>query len=143
MRIFCIFFDKCENSCYYGVVKFISFLFFMNKLQTLGYSLVGLATTASAAFAGVFGEDKVTLQTTSSNTADVTVQTLIDRGMLFLSIIAVLYGIWGGFQIVTAGGDEEKVKKGRTILIQVVIGIIVIWLAGSIVKWVVGLVVGA
>lgn len=115
----------------------------MNKLQTLGYSLVGLAATTSAAFAGVFGEEKVTIQATSANTADQTVQTLIDRGMLFLSIIAVLYGIWGGFQIVTAGGDEEKVKKGRTILIQVVIGIIVIWLAGSIVKWVVGLVAGA
>lgn len=124
-------------------VSFISFIFLMNKLQTLGYSLVGLAATTSAAFAGVFGEEKVSIQATSQNTADQTVQTLIDRGMLFLSIIAVLYGIWGGFQIVTAGGDEEKVKKGRTILIQVVIGIIVIWLAGSIVKWLVGLVVGA
>ena len=59
---------------------------------------------------------------------------------MYLSILAVCYGIYGGFQIVTAGGDEEKVKKGRTILIQVGIGIIVIWLAGSIVKWVVGLV---
>ncbi len=60
--------------------------------------------------------------------------------MLYLSLVAVMYGIWGGFQIVTAGGDEEKVKKGRTILIQVVIGIIVIWLAGSVVQWVVGLI---
>lgn len=62
--------------------------------------------------------------------------------MVYLSIIAVMYGLWGGFQIVTAGGDEEKVKKGRTILIQVIIGIIVIWLAGSVVRWIVGLVGG-
>lgn len=114
----------------------------MNKLQYIGYSLVGLMTTASVALAGPFGEDKVTLGATSKTTADVAVQTLIDRAMLFLSLVAVAYGIWGGFQIVTAGGHEEKVKQGRTILIQVVIGIIVIWLAGSIVKWVVGLVAG-
>ena len=62
---------------------------------------------------------------------------------MFLALIAVCYGIYGGFMIVTAGGDEEKVKKGRTILIQVVIGIIVIVLAGSIVKWVINIVAGA
>ena len=107
------------------------------------YSLVGLATTTVSVLAGPFGEEKVTIKGTSTNSAEVTFQTLIDRAMMFLALVAVAYGIWGGFQIITAGGDEEKVKKGRTILIQVVIGIIVIWLAGSIVKWVIGLVVGA
>ncbi len=107
------------------------------------YSLIGMFTTVSVALAGPFGEDKVTIKGTSTNSADVTAQTLIDRAMLFLALVAVVYGIWGGFQIVTAGGEEEKVKKGRTILIQVVIGIIVIWLAGSVVKWVVNLVAAA
>jgi uncharacterized membrane protein YwzB len=40
--------------------------------------------------------------------------------------------------MVTAGGDEEKVKKGKNILIQVALGIVVIFLAYSIVNWVVG-----
>lgn len=120
-----------------------SYLFFMTTIAKGLYSLVGLATTTASVLAGPFGEEKVTIKGTSTNSAEVTFQTLIDRAMMFLALVAVAYGIWGGFQIITAGGDEEKVKKGRTILIQVVIGIIVIWLAGSIVKWVIGLVVGA
>jgi Type IV secretion system pilin len=111
----------------------------MNTIQKIGYTLVGLATTTSVALAGPFDGKAVTLST-STNTADVEIQNLINKALLYLSILAVGYGIWGGFQIVTAGGDEEKVKKGRTILMQVGLGIIVIWLAGSIVKWVVGLI---
>ena len=88
----------------------------MTFIQKGMYSLVGFTSTISATLAADYGLSKVT--------TDVT----------------VMYGIWGGFQIVTAGGDEEKVKKGRTILIHVVIGIIVIWLAGSVVQWVVGLI---
>jgi hypothetical protein len=118
-------------------------LFLMTTIQKGFYSLVGLAATTASVLAGPFDGKAVTIGGTSQNSAEVTVQNLIDRALMFLSIVAVLYGIWGGFQIITAGGDEEKVKKGRTILIQVVIGIIVVWLAGSVVKWVVGLVVGA
>lgn len=115
----------------------------MTSIQKGLYSLVGLAATTSAALAGPFDGKPVTIGGTSTNSAEVTVQNLMDRALLFLSIMAVLYAIWGGFQIITAGGDEEKVKKGRTIIIQVVIGIIVIWLARSIVTWVINLVVGA
>ncbi len=115
----------------------------MTSIQKGLYSLVGLAATTSAVLAGPFDAKQVTIAGTSKNTADVTIQNLINNAMMYISILAVCYGIWGGFQIITAGGDEEKVKKGRTILIQVVIGILVIWIAGSIVKWVVGLVVGA
>ena len=113
----------------------------MTSIQKGLYSIIGFVTTTASTFA-VFWEDKVNINDTSKNTADVTIQNLINQAMMYISILAVCYGIWGGFQIITAGGDEEKVKKGRTILIQVVIGIIVIWLAGSIVKWVVGLVAG-
>lgn len=119
----------------------------MTTFQKGIYSLIGLASTVSTALAAsstsTFGVDKVTVAGTSANSAETTIQTLIDRAMMFLALVAVVYGIWGGFQIVTAGGDEEKVKKGRTILIQVVIGIIVIVLAGSVVKWVINLVAGA
>lgn len=118
----------------------------MTTIQKGFYSVVGFATTTSAALAAstatTFGIDKVNINGTSANSVELTIQTLIDRAMMFLALLAVLYGIWGGFQILTAGGDEEKVKKGRTIIIQVVIGIIVIVLAGSVVKWVINLVAG-
>ena len=119
----------------------------MTTIQKGIFSLVWFASTVSSALAAstaaTFGTDKVTVSGTSANSAEITIQTLIDRAMMFLALIAVGFAIWAGFMIVTAGGDEEKVKKGRTILVQVVIGIIVIVLAGSIVKWVITLVAGA
>ena len=71
----------------------------------------------------------------TSESADQAVQTLITRAISFLYIVAVLYGLWGGFNILTAGGDEEKVKKGKTIIIQALIGLVVIFLASSIIQW--------
>ena len=38
--------------------------------------------------------------------------------------------------------DEEKVKKGKTILIQAGIGLVVIFLANSIVSWIINAVLG-
>jgi len=58
-------------------------------------------------------------------------------GLLYF--IAVVFALYGGFQILTAGGDEEKVKKGKTTLIQAVIGLVVIFLASNIIRWVIGL----
>ncbi|QFR39708.1 hypothetical protein A9Q91_05865 [Candidatus Gracilibacteria bacterium 28_42_T64] len=75
--------------------------------------------------------------------ADVTIQNIIANAMAFLAILAVVYLLWGGFNILTAGGDEEKVKTGRTIITQAAIGLVVIFIAGSIVTWVLGLLVGA
>ena len=38
--------------------------------------------------------------------------------------------------MLTAGGDEDKVSTGRKILIQVALGLVVIFLANSIVQFV-------
>lgn len=73
----------------------------------------------------------------SGDSADNAVQSLITNAIGFLYLIAVVYALWGGFNILTAGGDEEKVKKGKTVLIQAAIGLVVIWLASSIVNWIV------
>ena len=62
---------------------------------------------------------------------------LIKSFLSFVTIIAVIYCLWAGFQIMTAGGAEEKVKKGRQIIIQVGIGIVIMWLAYAIVTWIV------
>ncbi len=73
----------------------------------------------------------------SNQSADQSIQTLIGNAMNFLYILAVVYGIWGGFQILTAAGADDKVKKGKTILTQALIGLVVIWLASSVVQWLV------
>ena len=48
-----------------------------------------------------------------------------------LSLVSVLT-IWGGFMIVTGGGDPEKVKKGKDYIIYAVIGLVVAFLSNAI-----------
>jgi len=99
------------------------------------------AGIASAAIK--FGETKVQWGLKGDDaSADGAVQTLITNAISFLYLVAVVFALWGGFNILTAGGDEEKVKKGKTILIQAGIGLVVIFLASSIVKWIVGSILG-
>ena len=42
------------------------------------------------------------------------------------AVLAVIYLIYGGVLYITAGGDAEKATKGRTALINAIIGIIII-----------------
>lgn len=75
---------------------------------------------------------------TSGNFID-TLDNILGYLVGLLYFIAVVFALYGGFQILTAGGDEEKVKKGKTTLIQAVLGLIVIFLASSIITWIIGL----
>ena len=62
-------------------------------------------------------------------------QDIVKYLMQFISIIAVIYIIYGGFQVMIGWGDEEKVKKAKNIIIYVIVGILIMWLAYGIVKW--------
>lgn len=73
----------------------------------------------------------------SSDSADTAIQWLIWKAIWFLYLIAVVYALWGWFQILTAAWKDEQVKKWRTIIVQALIWLVVIWLANSIVWWVV------
>ena len=72
----------------------------------------------------------------SQEWADTAIQKLITNFMAFLYLIAVVYLLWWGFNILTAGWDEEKVKKWKTVIIQSWIWLLVIFLANSIVQWI-------
>jgi len=56
--------------------------------------------------------------------------------LILAGAIAVIYLIYGGMLYITAAGDAEKATKGRTALINAIIGIIIIALAFVIVQWV-------
>lgn len=57
----------------------------------------------------------------------------------FVTLIGVIYVLYAGFQIMTGGGDEEKMKKARQMIIYVLIGIVVMWMA----YWIVTLILDA
>ncbi|QFR38760.1 hypothetical protein A9Q91_00815 [Candidatus Gracilibacteria bacterium 28_42_T64] len=60
------------------------------------------------------------------------IQDIVAFLLGFVAIIAVIMIIYAGFNILTGAGDEEKVKKAKMTIVYVVIGIIVIYLAGPI-----------
>jgi len=112
----------------------------MSTLKKIGF--ISLATLASfkQTFAAIdMGGSKVQQNVSgSSNDAATASQNIVGNIMLFIGVIAVMYGIYGGFLILTAGGEDTKVKQGKTIIIQVAIGIVVIFLANSIVQLILG-----
>jgi len=97
-----------------------------------------LATIANVTNAIDFGTQNVkgTVQGTAK-TADSALQDLLAWLMGFLALVAFLFLVWGGFQFLTAGGDEEKVKKWKTIIIQSLIGLFIIWIAWGVVSWII------
>ncbi|MBI4652684.1 hypothetical protein HY750_00290 [Candidatus Kuenenbacteria bacterium] len=57
--------------------------------------------------------------------------------LLFLGIIAIIMIIIGGLMWMTAGGNEERAKKARGILINAIIGLLIVLLAYVITYWIV------
>ena len=114
-----------------------------NTVKNTIYSATGLALLGlNSAHAAINWEGKAIDEGIkgSGGSADTVIQNLIGNFMNFLAIIAVVFALWGGFNILTAGGDEDKVKKGKTVLIQASAGLLVIFLANSIIQWVIGLI---
>lgn len=116
----------------------------MKTIQKVGYAALASALLVESAAAQMnYGSQNVQggLKGTTE-TADSAIQTLINRAMLFLALIAVCYGLYGGFLMLTAGGEEDKVSKGKTILFQVALGLVVIFLAWSVVSFVITKILG-
>jgi len=60
----------------------------------------------------------------------------INTTLLLAGAVAVIYLVYGGMLYITAGGDAEKATKGRTSLINAIVGIIIILLALVIVAFI-------
>jgi len=64
------------------------------------------------------------------------IQKIVSYILTFTAIIAVLYIIYAGFNILTGSGDEEKMKKSKSIITYVILGIVIMFLAYSIVTFI-------
>ena len=72
---------------------------------------------------------------TSGGFGDI-LNNIVNWVLILAGSIAVVYLIYGGILYITAGGDAEKATKGRTAVINAVIGVVIILLALVIVQWV-------
>lgn len=71
------------------------------------------------------------------------IKSFINRMLGILALIALVILLWGGFQMVTAAGDDAKYKKGFKILQQAAIGLVFIWVSWLIVSlifWLLGVI---
>ncbi len=60
--------------------------------------------------------------------------TLIEWLIKIGAPILVIFIIWGGFQILTAGDNENKYKSGKNTIMYAVIGYAIILLAGGLIS---------
>ena len=63
---------------------------------------------------------------TSTLTVQEIVGRIINLALGFLGVIFLVLVIYGGFLWMTASGNEEKVKKGRDLIIHATIGLAII-----------------
>lgn len=92
-----------------------------------GVGQIGLAGTTNAAGTGV-------------NILDI-IKSFINWILGLLSLIALGMALYGGFQMVTAAGDDGKYKSGFKVLKQAAIGLIVVgfsWIIVSSIFWIIG-----
>jgi hypothetical protein len=111
--------------------KLFLFLFlFAGLILFFGFPLITLAQ------ADQFGIN--TLANTELPRADIrdTIANIIKIALGFLGIVVVVLIMYGGFMYMTAGGDSEKIDKGKKILINSVIGLVIIMSAYGITDYI-------
>lgn len=103
-------------------------------LITAGATLLPFAASAQVTI------DTNIATTTGLGSADLksTVINIVNYVLGLLGLIAVIMIIIGGFQWLTAAGNEERVEKAKKVISAAVVGLIVILLAWAIVIFVVG-----
>lgn len=121
--------------------------YFIMKTTISTYRKLSLVPVIAFAYmhsaSAMFKTDNVSSELRWTNKwLDVAAQDLIWKALGFLWILAVIYLIYWGFMILTASGDENKVKKGKTILFQALLGLVVIFLSYSMVSWVLNSIFG-
>lgn len=92
-----------------------------------GVNQIGVAGTSNAAGTG-------------TNLLDI-IRSFINWILGLLSLIALGMALWGGFQMVTAAGDDGKYKEGFKVLKQAAIGLIIVgfsWIIVSSIFWLIG-----
>ncbi len=73
------------------------------------------------AFVGKQGADLGEVEDPRSITA-----LIIKSFLSLLGIATIFYMIYGGYLILTSAGEEDKIKKGRTIIVEAAIAIFII-----------------
>ncbi len=115
--------------------KFSKFLFSLIALSLL---VLPMTTMATAPNADDLGLNKVGNNIKLANTDPINTATnLINTAMMFLGLIAVVIILVGGFKWMTAMGNDDSIKKAKSLMTAGVIGLVIILAAWGIARYVV------
>ncbi len=75
------------------------------------------------------------LRSTSDQSFFQLLANIISFLLLVAGIIAFFYVLYGGFMYLTSGGDQTGAQKGRTMIANALIGIVIIFLSYALVRF--------
>ena len=120
----------------------------VKKISQYSYYLIGSGLSLALNPVKAFAIDKDDLNTinipvivtdqSGANVLTSVAARVINLILLIAGILAVIYLIWSGLIYITAGGDTAKADKGRTGIVNAVIGLVIIAAAYIIVRFVSG-----
>lgn len=122
-----------------AIITTVALATFGTAIIASAQSATSLGTSGGSAFSSA-GDDIVG---TGQGDARAFVTGILKWALSFLGLVCVVMIIYGGFLYITAAGEEDKAKKGRTIILYCVIGIAIIAASYAIVNTVLGGVTGA
>ncbi len=151
------------GSVYILIVYYIDMKKLMKKMSlgflglfgflAIGAGTLGVATQANAQVEWgwsnpdlKYNPDVIGSTSMQNDSLITTIKSFVNWVLTILALIALIVLLWGGFQMLTAAGDDGKYKKGFTILKQAAIGLAFIalaWLMVSLIFWLLGLITGS
>lgn len=115
----------------------IPLLFAVPILSTLTPSLAfakdACNTTINPELSKAFG-----CEPAQANQLPTTIAGIVQGVIGVCGLVAIVFMIIGGVDIMTSSGDANKVKKGKDTIIYAAIGIVICALAFAAVNWVIG-----
>jgi len=112
-----------------------------NKLKKLFQKVSTASILSLATVSTVYAQDIIQVgdaPSAASQSGDLrsVINSFVNYFLSFLGLLAVMMIIYAGILMVSSAGDEEQSKKGKTIILWAVIGIVIILLSYTIVSWV-------
>ncbi len=112
------------------IISLLIFVFIFNVTP----SLAGSGTSPSTCNSGSC--IKLTNPLGSATTPELLIGRIINTVLGLVGSIALLMFVYGGLTWMTSSGNDEKVKKGRDIILWSAIGLVVIFMSYALTRFV-------
>lgn len=100
------------------------------------YGVTALSIVSTKAAGWIDDRDKVDGAMGADFRQDVV--DIVNYALAFLGLLAVIFVIYGGFLMLTSGGEDDGISKGKKIIVGAAMGIVIILLSYGIVNVIVG-----